>query len=639
VFPLLAFLLSIANRKSMIICEGFCPPCTIFHSRSPKNSPRLARFDISSKKYSSSFENPPPLPPQDSKPAELFAAKPAIDEFFEVNVRYNDRNKLIYDEAADQFKLCPVTTSVSPESENKFLKSLFLPEGVTPDYYRFVKWRILQRYLSAIIHVIGTRSLLLGLTNSASPSAANAARAAKGGSILRRAATSSSHAASTASKGLSVAAAVNWILKDALGKLVRMAWAGKMGRKFDSDAKRWRFRGALMYGVGNCLEIVCWLNPSLFLVWATLANCLKQMSMLTSSSTRNALYNSFMGGGRENIGDITAKGEAQIAVVDLFGILTGVFVAKMVGTEVRLVFGVYALLQVAEIFCMYHEIRSVVFKLLNFERLWKIVNNVVGVENMIDQQKTPSAADADEGDDSDLDLEKELSREGEISIPNPYKMSLIEKVFLPPSHFCRRAIAFGSLGRAKLSPKELQTLLDIFSDDRYLLVVGEDVKNKRHNRKIRRVKRGFRRFNKPRNSFESGYQDSEEIYGDDGIIDSSSELIASAQEDCHIVLHASATNLDIVKATIALACLRRELGRICGNGYSDECEVSLTSRRTEDSYELIRDAKKEADELFPIFLTKLKEQGWSINRFMFGRVSMRNDWKLSTHDEWKLRSN
>lgn len=76
------------------------------------------------------------------------------------------------------------------------------------------------------------------------------------------------------------------------------------------------------------------------------------MSMLTSSATRNALYNSFKridgvdggkgsdtisgtnstvaagrrrsGGASENIGDITAKGEAQIAVVDLLGIASGI---------------------------------------------------------------------------------------------------------------------------------------------------------------------------------------------------------------------------------------------------------------------------------------------------------------------------
>ena len=171
---------------------------------------------------------------------------------------FDNRSKLVYSPSQDMYitSNSPSDASSSSSNSNSYLKSLFLPEGVTPDYYRFIKWRIVQRYISSILHVIGTRSLLLGLTNSAPVLAASG----------------------STTKGLSVAAAVNWILKDVLGKLVRMFWAGKMGRKFDSDAKRWRFRGTIMYGLGNGLEIVCWLNPALFLFWATAANCLKQVS-------------------------------------------------------------------------------------------------------------------------------------------------------------------------------------------------------------------------------------------------------------------------------------------------------------------------------------------------------------------------
>ena len=82
---------------------------------------------------------------------------------------------------------------------------------------------------------------------------------------------------------LGLGAALNWVLKDCLGKLVRMLWASKMGRKFDSDAKRWRFRASLLYALGNGLEIATYACPAFFLFYATLANCLKQVSMLTSS--------------------------------------------------------------------------------------------------------------------------------------------------------------------------------------------------------------------------------------------------------------------------------------------------------------------------------------------------------------------
>ena len=73
-----------------------------------------------------------------------------------------------------------------------------------------------------------------------------------------------------------------------------------------------------------------------------------------------------------------------------------------------------------------------------------------------------------------------------------------------------------------------------------MLVVGEDVKNSGRNRQrrrrkvsaIRRSKRG-RRAPRP--------EDAGDAYR---------EIVRSAQEDCHVVLHSDATNLDIVKSTI-----------------------------------------------------------------------------------------
>jgi hypothetical protein len=46
------------------------------------------------------------------------------------------------------------------------------------------------------------------------------------------------------------------------------------------------------------------------------------MAMVTSSATRNTIYKSFARTS-DNIGDITAKGESQIAVSDLLGLATG----------------------------------------------------------------------------------------------------------------------------------------------------------------------------------------------------------------------------------------------------------------------------------------------------------------------------
>lgn len=139
-----------------------------------------------------------------------------------------------------------------------FLNDCFIPSGdLTIHYYRYVFWRAIQRFLNATNHVFGTQALLLALG-------------------LKK-------------NRIGTAAAITWVLKDALGKVSRILWASSYGRRFDLDAKKWRFRSGMIYAVGNALEVMTYLFPSMFLLMAALANALKQMSMLTSSSTRNTM--------------------------------------------------------------------------------------------------------------------------------------------------------------------------------------------------------------------------------------------------------------------------------------------------------------------------------------------------------------
>ena len=151
-------------------------------------------------------------------------------ELYSVDVRYDLRSPFIYDTTKGRYVSQAVSsderirlTTMTDETAlfrrwKQFLVSSFVPEGVSESYFDYVRWRVLQRFVNANVHVIGTQSLLMGLRGM---------HASGGG-------------AATATLG--AAAATNWVLKDTLGKVVRMAWASRMGRKFDPDAKRWRFR-------------------------------------------------------------------------------------------------------------------------------------------------------------------------------------------------------------------------------------------------------------------------------------------------------------------------------------------------------------------------------------------------------------
>lgn len=282
----------------------------------------------------------------------------------------------------------------------EFLMQAFFPPDVTDDYYAFTAWRVSQRCVSATVGVFGTQSLLLAL--------------------------------GVRSGRIGQAAAISWVLKDGLGRVGKMIWASGMGKDFDVDPKRWRFRSALLYSMGNGLEIVTQLFPASFLLFATAANSMKQVSMLTSSATRNAMYRSFSDKS-QNIANITAKGEAQIVIADLIGMVCGIRLSKMVGTAKGSVLAAYSVLTVLDLFGIYMELRQVVFRTLNPERSTMVIERFI-----------------DSGD-----------------VMSPSRVSPGERIFRRPRY--RGRTRFSSIAKAAANPEELTALLNVFRREHYLV--------------------------------------------------------------------------------------------------------------------------------------------------------------------------
>jgi hypothetical protein len=104
-------------------------------------------------------------------------------ELYSVDVRYDLRSPFIYDTTKGRYVSQAVssderirvaittTTTTNERSSNaalfqrwkQFLISSFVPEGVSESYFDYVRWRVLQRFVNANVHVIGTQSLLMGL--------------------------------------------------------------------------------------------------------------------------------------------------------------------------------------------------------------------------------------------------------------------------------------------------------------------------------------------------------------------------------------------------------------------------------------------------------------------------------------------
>jgi hypothetical protein len=169
-----------------------------------------------------------------SQSQQQLEAKTSDDKSFnltQVDVIYGSKTSLVYDTRKERFLpstfireelaeiklekrtsvlLRPIVSSPPVRACRRliahqikpYLSAALIPDGVTPAYYRYASWRTFQRLINANLHVFGTRSLLMGLGIK----------------------TKSLAAAS---------AALNWVLKDALGKIIRMIWASRMGGKFD----------------------------------------------------------------------------------------------------------------------------------------------------------------------------------------------------------------------------------------------------------------------------------------------------------------------------------------------------------------------------------------------------------------------
>lgn len=69
-----------------------------------------------------------------------------------------------------------------------------------------------------------------------------------------------------------MAAALNWIIKDGLGQLGGVLYAGVVGDRFDSNPKRHRMRAAILMQLAGALEIVSPLWPAGFLAIASISN-------------------------------------------------------------------------------------------------------------------------------------------------------------------------------------------------------------------------------------------------------------------------------------------------------------------------------------------------------------------------------
>ena len=175
-----------------------------------------------------------------------------------------------------------------------------------------------------------------------------------------------------ATRRLPAAAAVNWVLKDGLGRLGKLSVATNFGREFDSDVKRFRFTSSVVYDCASLVEMLTPFFPKRFLLLATVANIGKSVGITTANEVRAPIQRSFAL--EENLAEITAKTSAQQVLADNLGLAAAVVATSLTGkiasANARLILPLVAFvpLAAADLYCIYRELKATQLKTINRER-------------------------------------------------------------------------------------------------------------------------------------------------------------------------------------------------------------------------------------------------------------------------------
>lgn len=227
------------------------------------------------------------------------------------------------------------------------LQNFTLPAGfpatVGSGYIPFSICNVVRQMFRNAYYVLGTSSLLVALS------------------------------ADSASQ-LTLSAALTWALKDGLGLAAQACLSSTLGPMTDADPKRARMSGEFLMVASGAAEVCSVLAPSAFLFFASLAGVLRKSGDALSGPGYRVFLDRLAIAG--NIGDVSARGEAQVVFGKLLGLgLGAAVVAALAATpqdpNVRLsATGIaFGLLAVGHLATSRVQVSTVCLATLNSQRL------------------------------------------------------------------------------------------------------------------------------------------------------------------------------------------------------------------------------------------------------------------------------
>uniref|UniRef100_M0ZSM4 mRNA, clone: rafl24-09-C04 n=1 Tax=Solanum tuberosum TaxID=4113 RepID=M0ZSM4_SOLTU len=178
------------------------------------------------------------------------------------------------------------------------------------------------------------------------------------------------------SHSLPLAAALNWVLKDGLGRLCRCIYTASLASSFDTNLKRVRFCTSVLFSLSIGVELLTPVFPQYFLILASIANIAKQISLACYLATSTAVHRSFAVA--DNLGEVSAKGQIQTVCFDNLGLTLAatlnILSANNPRLQAGLIFVMYPVFSVLDLFGIYQGLKHVHLQTLTKDRLKIIIS-------------------------------------------------------------------------------------------------------------------------------------------------------------------------------------------------------------------------------------------------------------------------
>ncbi|XP_050388223.1 protein root UVB sensitive 4 [Argentina anserina] len=246
------------------------------------------------------------------------------------------------------------------------VRDFFIPKQVSGSYMSYVKWKFLHRVFSSALQVLATQAMFRAIGIGYS-------------------------------RSLPAAAALNWVLKDGLGRLSRCIYTASLASAFDTNLKRVRFSTSVLFTLSIGVELLTPAYPQYFLLLASLANVAKQISLACYIATSSAVHRSFAIA--DNLGELSAKAQIQTVCFDNLGLLLAALLNMLLKNNQRLQtilpFVVYPIFSALDLCGIYQGLKHVHLQTLSKDRLEILLNTWIKLGKVL----SPAEVSKEEGID------------------------------------------------------------------------------------------------------------------------------------------------------------------------------------------------------------------------------------------------